>query len=219
MSLKKINLESLDNIPSIANLIQKSKALATLDAILMPDWNYRYYSFDSNWDIGEMMASMRTGSGDHYFILFENDSAIIKEFNQDATLIDKFDNQTIINELSHELPKKFENFLKEPAFKIDELTFLSWCQISGKEWKTGRLSQFSKNDLTTSAERITAVTGDYSDYINWAEEYYEVKVDKIFAESVFDGVPLTNEMVITLNPELTLDDIREDLDEIGYPTA
>jgi hypothetical protein len=43
-----------------------------LDAIMSPEWEWRYYSFDSRWGPGEEMASMRNGSGDAYSIVFSS---------------------------------------------------------------------------------------------------------------------------------------------------
>jgi hypothetical protein len=42
-----------------------------------PEWEYRYYLVDSLWG-REMVASMRNGSGDEYFILFDDHGAAIK---------------------------------------------------------------------------------------------------------------------------------------------
>jgi hypothetical protein len=57
-----------------------------LDAILEPEWEYRYYSFNSRWSPGEMMASMRDGSGDGYFILFDKHGAAIKGFAHESIM-------------------------------------------------------------------------------------------------------------------------------------
>jgi hypothetical protein len=57
-----------------------------LEAIMSPDWEYRYYSFDSKWGLDEMMASMRNGQGDDFFILFNNNGAIIKGFDHESTM-------------------------------------------------------------------------------------------------------------------------------------
>ena len=54
----------LKMLPEIDSLKRLSQSLAMLDAILEPDWELRYYSFNSHWGEGEMMASMRDGSGD-----------------------------------------------------------------------------------------------------------------------------------------------------------
>jgi hypothetical protein len=62
------------------------QSLATLDAIMSPEWEYRYYSFNSKWAEGEMMASMRNGSGDEYFILFNSEGAIMKGFAHESSM-------------------------------------------------------------------------------------------------------------------------------------
>lgn len=55
--------------------------LAAADAILELEWQYRYFSFDAEWDraAGERLATMRNGSGDDVFIVFFADGrALIK---------------------------------------------------------------------------------------------------------------------------------------------
>jgi hypothetical protein len=49
-------LKTLQGPDQLKSLCQ---SLAMLDAIMSPDWEYRHYSFDSKWDLNEMMASMK----------------------------------------------------------------------------------------------------------------------------------------------------------------
>ena len=58
---------TLAALPDIEALRKLTQSLAMLDAIMSPEWEYRYYSFNSKWYESEMMASMRNGSGDEYF--------------------------------------------------------------------------------------------------------------------------------------------------------
>ncbi|MGW4895655.1 hypothetical protein ACWEQL_25835 [Kitasatospora sp. NPDC004240] len=44
-------------LPDIATLRDRCRALAVLDAVLSPDWEGRYHTFDSRWGEGEEMAS------------------------------------------------------------------------------------------------------------------------------------------------------------------
>ncbi|MFL5245765.1 MAG: hypothetical protein ACJ8FY_27140 [Gemmataceae bacterium] len=55
-------------LPSIEELRKLCQSIATLDAILSPEWELRYYSFNNSWAAGAACASMRNGSGDDYFI-------------------------------------------------------------------------------------------------------------------------------------------------------
>jgi hypothetical protein len=67
---KMISTRDLSRLPDIPLLRRLTRALSMLDAILSPEWEYRYHSFDSHWAEGETMASMRNGSGDHWFALY-----------------------------------------------------------------------------------------------------------------------------------------------------
>lgn len=58
------------------------QAAAMLEAILMPEWEYRYYSYNAHWDEKEQMASMRDGEGEHYFALFQPEGLIIKGYDR-----------------------------------------------------------------------------------------------------------------------------------------
>jgi hypothetical protein len=58
------------------------QSLALLDAILSPDWEYRYFSFDSRWGPSERMGSMRNGQGDHWFALFSSAGCWLKGFDR-----------------------------------------------------------------------------------------------------------------------------------------
>ena len=55
---------SPDLLPSIQEVRRIAQSLAMLDAILSPEWDDRYHSFNSAWGLNEEMASMRNGSGD-----------------------------------------------------------------------------------------------------------------------------------------------------------
>jgi hypothetical protein len=51
-----------------------------------PDWQYRYFSFDSRWGAGEQMASMRNGQGDQYFALFNRAGCWLKGFDHESVM-------------------------------------------------------------------------------------------------------------------------------------
>ncbi len=71
---------SPEPLPSIAEIRCITQSLAMLDAILCPEWEYRYYSFNSAWGPSEEMASMRNGSGDDWFLLLDATGAALKGF-------------------------------------------------------------------------------------------------------------------------------------------
>lgn len=56
-------------IPDSDMVRSRFQSLAMLDAILMADWEFRYFSFNAKWGAGEMMASMRNGAMRNIIIL------------------------------------------------------------------------------------------------------------------------------------------------------
>ena len=81
-----ISTRHLLSLPDIPTLRRLTQSLALLDAILSPDWQMRYYSFNSRWAQGQMMASMRDGSGDNWFLLFCQAGAILKGFAHESPM-------------------------------------------------------------------------------------------------------------------------------------
>ena len=79
------------NKKMIENLKKKLKSLAIADAIIEPEWEYRYFSYNSQWGQNEEMASMRDGSGGHWFVLFEPDNVAYKCISPDDGFIDNFE--------------------------------------------------------------------------------------------------------------------------------
>jgi hypothetical protein len=117
----------LSALPDIEGLRKLTKSLAMLDAIMSPEWEYRYYSFNSTWGPGEMMASMRNGQGDEYFILFDSHGAIMKGFDHESAMSPwSADEEKTWPGIFDDVPEEFKSFLSEPAFSIPETTFCIW---------------------------------------------------------------------------------------------
>ena len=194
--LKDINL--LLNI----NIKKRLKSLAMLDAMLCPEWEYRYFSFNNSWDKDESMASMRDGEGNEYFILFKNENIIGKIFEKKHSLSD-----LQREEIFKKIPKTLKSFFGEVAFSLEDTTFLFWKEQEAEKWSSFPL----KKEIPYLGFLYTSEL-----YINWAKEYYEVNFDEKTIQEIFNYSPLTEERVQKLNKTLCLDDLKEDIKEIAY---
>ena len=120
--------QALPDVPALRRL---TKSLAMLDAILSPEWQHRYYSFNSRWSAGEQMASMRNGSGDEWFLLFAPWGAVLKGFAHESTLANDLG---FPERIQQSLPPVFASFLHEAAFSMHEATFCLWRGHTDPRW-------------------------------------------------------------------------------------
>src|SRR5262245_65269722 len=71
-----------------------------------------------------MMASMRNGQGDDFFILFNNSGAIIKGFDHESPMSPYAHKpKRVWPGVLDDVPDVFRSFLDEPAFTIEDTTF------------------------------------------------------------------------------------------------
>lgn len=162
------------------------------------------------------MASKRNGSGDHYFILYLRDAVIIKGLAKESKSgIYCLQKNAPWPGILLGIPEIFhEAFLNEPPFSMDETSFLYWRLSTNQEWQT------SVEDLTDSENGaqplLQILDGNPKTYWQWAKLYYEKDIPLEVIATVYSGKPLTNQMIKLLNPSLEMNDLKADLDEIGY---
>ena len=157
----------LASLPSIDDLRRLCQSLAMLDAIMSAEWEYRYYSFNSQWGEGEMMASMRDGSGDGYFILFDSVGAIMKGFAHESAMSPwNLEPERVWPDVLDNVPKEFEDFLREPAFDLENTTFCIWRRYGDSGWQAGKIAYPQAPDPDGSEEMLPILTGNPETYRN-----------------------------------------------------
>ena len=213
-----ISSRNLDVLPGIDEVKRISQSIAMLDAIMTDDWEYRYYSFDANWGEGEMLASMRNGSGDSYYILFNAHGAIIKGYGHESEMAGHtIDSGEVWPGVLDGVPEEFEAVLTDPSFVAEETSFCIWRKYSDSEWQTGKIDFPDEEDPDGSADLLFILDGSPGTYQQWATGYYETTVPLDEVRVVYEHKPLTQQLVSRLNSERRLDDLDSDLDEIRYP--
>src|SRR4051794_22294652 len=106
-------------LPPTTQFRDRCRALAALDLILSPEWEYRYYSFNANWSEGEQMASMRNGCGDEWWAVFHGDRwAAVKGLDHESAAVSKHRGD-LSSALQRAFPSELRSFSSEPAFCWD----------------------------------------------------------------------------------------------------
>lgn len=199
---------SPDLLPPIASLRRITQSLAMLDAILCPEWEYRYYSFNSQWAPAEEMASMRDGCGDDWFLLFNEHGAALKGFVHELA-----QGSALPDEIQRQVPGSFSSFLGEAAFSMQHATFCYWCAAGSSTWH--KVSGFDGDD--GAQDMLDQLISGPSGYQAWAQAYYEVPVPLDAVTAIFSHAPITEALVQALNPQAEMDGVLADAQEIGYP--
>lgn len=201
----------MTQLPSIRELKRICKALATLDLIICREWEDRYYSYDSVWAPGEEMASMRDGSGNGWFLLFDaSGQAGLKGCAHEAPAsnIEGFPER-----LQQAVPNSLSEFAGEPAFDWGSTTFCYWCLGDGHPWQ--QLGE-QESVVTGADDLLRVLVSPVEAYCQFASEYYEIDLKEAYVKHIFAHQPINSELVSALNPEVSLEDIQEDLDQVGY---
>lgn len=202
-------------LPDVIAIRQRARALAMIEAIVCPDWEGRYFSYDSKWGAGEEMASMRNGSGDDWFLLFGPFGAGIKGLAHESELAGDAD---LLQAARANLPGSFGSFLDEPAFSWDHMSFCYWRSPGDSQWSRVIHPCAARASLSDgSAEFLALLHEPVQSYIEFGEWYYETPIPEAAAQAIFRCEPLTSRLVRSLNRELTLADLSADALEIGYP--
>lgn len=198
-------------LPSAAALQRLAQSLAVLDAVNSPDWEYRYYSYNPHWALGEAVLEMRDGEGDEMLVLFRAEGCVINGFLHEYDQPEKA-------QVIRGLPDVFDSFLFEEPINSLGTTFCLWY-TPAHGWQRGIV----ENEDDGSEELLYIFDNDPATYAEWATEYYLDETDRrpLTAEAVapiYHHEVLTKAMVLAINEEL--EDwvaLAAELQEIGYP--
>jgi len=205
-------------LPGREELRARARGLAVLDAVICPEWERRYYSYDSKWGEEEELASMRTGSGDESSIVFGPAGVYIRFFSSDSPF----------NPYSHgpaekvlqQIPEVFGEYVSEPAFYGEGfplVTAAAWRIIDQASWAFAPDGDLVEARDVGDIIALLLATNGPEEYIRYAEEIHEATLDPVVVAAVYNGESMSEEMVRSLNSGASMESLAEDIEEIGYP--
>jgi hypothetical protein len=241
--MPKISTQHLAGLPDIQTLQRLCQSLATLEAVICREWQYRYYSYDRAWNLAKNEACfhMRNGSGDEFKILFSPHGAVINGLDHESVMnrwVEKeipptslaeklgniFGKKKTVSEpqiwpgVVDTVPDEFKDFVFGQPIKSIGTTFCIWRTNQDTKWSIGNI-QFPKDKYGDGSEDMLYILdGNPVTYQKWATEYYEEQFEKRplrldLVKHVYGFLPLTREVILGLNPDL------EDFDELKNDLA
>jgi hypothetical protein len=97
------------------------------------------------------------------------------------------------------------------------VTVCFWRLYEDSSWQCGPVQHAEKDGADWLFDLLA--DGRPEAYLKFAEAYYEVELELDAVQHVYALMPLTEEVVTALNPELMLKDLKDDIAEIGYPRS
>jgi hypothetical protein len=221
-----ISTRDLRLLPDVQRLRLAFQSMALLDAIIMPEWQFRYYSFQAPTENfgGIAIGYMRNGSGDDVHAIFGHVGCVIRGFAHEYPMSPyASDPVQVFPGVLSEVPEDFKDCLA--AVHSDwwrATTFCVWRRHSDRCWYRGNINfpDHHRHDPDGSEFLLSAYDGRPETYQRWAEGDYSgtgptFSLDAI--RSVFEHRPLTDEIIRELNPERSLSELLTEVQEIGYP--
>src|SRR6185503_20125714 len=150
--------------------------------------------------------------------LFNSQGAIMKGFGHESSMSPwATESGQVWPGVLDEVPGEFQEFLTEPAFSMGETTFCIWRRKVDPSWQVGEIEYPEGYDPDGSEDLLFILDGEPSTYRGFAEQYYERPVDLSAVIHVYEQKPLTTEILEVLNAEVSREDLKSDLAQIGYP--
>ena len=188
--------------PDPRTLGNRAMALAMLDAIICPEFQYRYFSFDAAWGDDEQMAAMRNGDGDHWFLHLCDSGAALKGFVQE---LPRSEARAMALQVQRRVPAEFGAFLHEPSFAMDAVSYCYWRRSGDRAWsKVAHPDARLTNCSDGSADYLSILLAPASCYYDYATDYFECEPPLASIEHIYAHAPLTAAIVKSLNPQMTL---------------
>jgi len=213
-----ISTQDLIGLPDVDGLRRLLQSMAMLDAILWPDWQDRCYSFNARWADGEQMGSMRSGAGDDFFALFNEKGCFLKGFVHDALMTPyRWNPKRTWPGIIDHVPPSFSRGLEEPAFSVEDATFCLWRGPGDGSWQVGPIAWPDGPDPDGSAILLSPLDGNPETYRAWAEDCIEREIELVSIGHIYAHKPLNEAVVAGINPEVSLDVLAADIEEIDYP--
>jgi len=191
-------------------LRQRLAAMSILDAILCSEEWLRRYQYNPRWDEDAALASVSNGAGDEIYIVFTPEGVIVKGFDHESEMSPYArDDGEIWPGIYEQTPPFLLGSLSDEALCKEDVTFCLWRESEDQVWRCGDIDFKGLDD--GSRFLLGMIYEAPQDYIDWAEDYYEMKLPVDIVAQIYKGEPVSEEMILALNPER---DVRKALEEI-----
>lgn len=196
------------------SLRQRLAAMSILDVILCSEDWLRRYQYNPRWDEDAALASVRNGAGDEIYIVFTPEGVIVKGFDHESGMSPYArEDGEIWPGIYEQTPSSLLDRLNDEALGKEGVTFCLWRESGDQVWRCGEIDFKGLDD--GSRFLLGMIYEAPQDYVDWAEDYYDMKLPVDIVAQVYKGEPVSEEMILALNPERDVRIALKEIYEIG----
>jgi len=207
-------MNPLELLPEPESLKKLMIVQAALNTILCETEWLRYHRFVQELDEGVCVAKIDNGAGDHLILLFSVEGSIIKGFDHESPLSPYAqDEHRVWPGIYDNVPSELFSHLEHEGIAKEDVTFCIWRKNSDSSWQKGKVKMPRGAD-DGSAFLIGAIYRTPEEFVQFAKDYYELALPAEVVEQVYEGVPITIEMIQMLNPDCAAEEVYRELESM-----
>jgi hypothetical protein len=197
-------------------LRDRIRALAILDEILDPRWDYRLYSFSWMKD-GTSLGGMRNGEGDLWFVRFTpGGGAVLRGFDHNSVMSPFLRaGGSLWPGLFENMPPALRRWRNAVDVEPEETTFVLWY-APGDRWRSGKVKLPPGDDPDGSKWLLAYMTADPATYRRQGAIRFGRDLPLGAIREVYEG-RLDAPTILALNPLANVDAILKSAKEARFP--
>ncbi|NLZ82563.1 MAG: hypothetical protein GX915_02735 [Clostridiales bacterium] len=211
------------NLPIIDKLKEILVSQAALDIIMIEDKNrwFRLINFYKNISNGIDIVKIDNGLGDHVYIVFADEGAIIKGYAHESIMSPYANDEVRIAEGIYDYVPSELMILLDDSEEFQDVTFCVWRKQNDMFWSKGDI--IVPNDYKDGDDGeyylLKHILQDAGSWLEWAKTYYEERAEKIDLEDVkrvYEQQNITKDILMSINPDSDFEEVCRELKRIGY---
>lgn len=189
-----ISTKDLSGLPNAERLKNFCKGLAALDIIMVEEeWSFiRHYTYNPAWRKGKEAFFATDGSDQSMIVMFAPEGCVIN--GVDSELYDWEKKLPRIEDLTDGMPPALQKLMGSREVKKMKSTFCVWTE-DGITWYCNPM-----DGEDASKDLLPLIDGDPQTYVEYGKWFYPADLPLETVRQLADGVPVTKELVIALNP-------------------
>ncbi|MCM3785713.1 hypothetical protein M3231_22345 [Neobacillus mesonae] len=217
--------EIISALPGLEGLKKRMMILAALDTILSDEDWLRVHRYKRNWEPNAELGTIDNGAGDHLYVLFTLDGALMKGFDHESPMSPHArDDGEVWPGMYAGVPEPLIGVLQtsQDELEPEDVTFCLWQDKGESFWSFGNLldtDELDEEEKDGGADFLLGYLEDTPEaYTEWATDYYTDQVISLDAvRRIFEAESIDERCIFDLNPQRNVQEVFDELESIGIP--